>query len=65
MSFQKRPTTTGDNIIGTRIRVVTSPLPKNLSRTNIAKIKPRMSCNTTEKRTYCPVVVKYYRLNSI
>ena len=58
MSFQKRPTTTGESIIGTRISVVSNPLPLNFSCRIIASAKPTRACSETESRAYFPVTAK-------
>ena len=60
ISFQKRPTTTGESIIGIRISVVTKPLPRKRSRSSSAKPKPRIVCRPTERKAKRPVVAKYF-----
>ncbi len=40
LSLQNIPTTTGESIMGTSMSVVTNPLPRKRSRTNMASPKP-------------------------
>ena len=40
----------GDNLIGTRMSVVMSPLALNLAFSSIARAKPTMVCSPTERR---------------